>query len=107
MPNVADRDVVVLAPEEGNRIEALAPAEDVACGHLSLALRDHPVFHPDAVAGVRVGPPGDVTRREDAGRACFEELVHEHTAIGRQPRALGKHRRGTDADAHHHDIGIE
>src|SRR5262245_13553336 len=50
--DVLDRDVVVLAPEERNGIEALAPAEDVARRDLALALGNDPVFDADLRAGM-------------------------------------------------------
>src|SRR5262249_8316418 len=42
--DVVDGHVVVLAPEERDRIEALAAAEDVAGRGLALALGDDPVL---------------------------------------------------------------
>ena len=55
---VANRRVVVLASEEGHRVEPLPLAQQVAGGRLVLALGHHPVLHPDALVGVRIGPAG-------------------------------------------------
>ena len=73
--DVVDREVVVLAPKEGDRIEGLLRPQDIECRDLTLTFRDHPVFDPDAIAGMRIGPARDVARGEDAGRAGFEELI--------------------------------
>src|SRR5262245_41951314 len=45
--DVTDRHVVVLAPEERHRIEALAPPQHVPRGGLTLTLGDHPVLDAD------------------------------------------------------------
>src|SRR6185295_4527851 len=42
--DIGNGHVVMLAPEEGHGIEALAAAEDVARRRLALALGDHPVL---------------------------------------------------------------
>src|SRR4029079_10744792 len=51
--DVFDREVVVPAPEERHRVEALAPAEHVACGDLPLTLGHYPVLDTNAFAGER------------------------------------------------------
>src|SRR5678815_2299342 len=79
--DVVDRGVVVAAPEKRYRVELLAGAEHVAGSHLTLALGHHPVFDANAFTGVRVGPPGHVTGRINAGGARFEVLVDRNAAV--------------------------
>src|SRR5271156_2207835 len=59
MADIVDRHVVVLAPEEGYRIEGLALAQHVARGGLSLTLGNHPMLNADIFARTRVGPARD------------------------------------------------
>src|SRR5262245_4810655 len=54
MTDVLDRHVVVLAPEERDRIEALAPAEHVARRHLTLAFGDDPMLDADLRTRMRI-----------------------------------------------------
>src|SRR3546814_8678115 len=77
MADVVDHDVVMLAPEEGDRREAFSPAEHVACRRRTLPLGDRPMLDADIVAGLGVGPARDIACREDAGRARFEEGVDQ------------------------------
>src|SRR4029079_12241192 len=42
--DVGDADIVVLAPEKGNVLEGLRPAEHAERGRLAHALGDHPVL---------------------------------------------------------------
>ena len=51
MPDVIDRHVVVLAPEERNLGKPLPLAEHVARRRLALALGDHLVLDPEILAG--------------------------------------------------------
>ena len=53
--HVADDDVVVLTPEERNSIEGPFPAEHVTRSSLALTFCNHPVLHPDVLAGARSG----------------------------------------------------
>src|SRR5262245_52196925 len=101
MPDVSDRDVVVLAPEERNGVEPLAASQHVQRGHLPLALGDHKVLDANALAGVGIGPPGDVARGEDPRPAGFEELIHGDAAIERESGALRDRRRRPDTDTHY------
>src|ERR1700728_5434243 len=87
---VAHGDIVVLAPEVWDRIEALALAEHVACGSLSLALRDDPVLDAHARPGVRIGPPGDVASGVDTSYTRFQVLADAHAAIDREPGCGGE-----------------
>ena len=105
--DVPDLDVVVLAPEKRNRIEALAAAEDVTRRRLALALSDDPVLDADSRARVRIRPPRDVASGEDARRAGFEVLVDGDAPIQRKPGLLGQRRRGPDAGADDDEVGVE
>src|SRR5262245_4528927 len=107
MPDVSDRDVVVLAPEKRNRVEPLAASQHVERGHLPLAFGDNPVLDANALAGVGIGPPGDVARGEDPGPAGFEELIHRDAAIERKAGALGNRCRGPHTDTYYQEIGID
>src|SRR5437588_315242 len=81
MADIVDRHVVMLAPEERHGIEDFALAQHVARGGLALALRHHPMFDADVLAGMRIGPAGDVARRVDATDAGFEIRIHRNAAI--------------------------
>ena len=96
----------MLAPEERNRVEALASPQDVARRDLTLALGDDPMFHADAVAGMRIRPSRDIPGSENAGRGGLEEFVDQNAAIERKAGSLGEHGRRTHADAHHREVGI-
>ena len=56
------------------------------------------MLDPDVLAGVRIGPPGDVARREDPGHAGFEKGIHDHAAVKVKPRRFGKSRPRTNTD---------
>src|SRR5688572_17521385 len=60
VPDVTERHVVVVAPEERHGVEAPPSAEDVPRGGLSLPFGDDPVLDADALGRVRVGPARDV-----------------------------------------------
>src|SRR4051812_31832349 len=66
--HVVDADVVMSAPKERNLIEALACAEHVARGGLSLTLRHHPVLDANPFAGMLIRPARDVPRGIHARR---------------------------------------
>ena len=66
MADVVDRDVVMLAPEKRDGVEAFAMSQHVARGDLALALSDDPVFDADPLAGPPIGPARDVSRRENS-----------------------------------------
>src|SRR6185503_19665829 len=73
MADIVDRNIIVLAPEEGHRAEFLPMPEHVDGRGLRLALRNHPMLDTDALAAVRIGPSRNVPGRKDARSACFEE----------------------------------
>src|SRR5439155_21505648 len=58
VPDVIDRHVVMLAPEERDGGVALATAEHVARDRLALPLGDDPVLDAQPLAAVGVGPTG-------------------------------------------------
>src|SRR5262249_50385144 len=107
VPDIVDAHVVVLAPEERDGVEALAQAEHVLCGNLTLALGHTPVLDANAVAGMRVGPPRDVTRREHAGNAGLQILVDRESPVGGEPGLLGPRDRRPHANARDDEIGID
>src|SRR6185312_15248881 len=90
MTYITDRQVVMHAPEEGHRIEALSAADHVARGGLSLALRDDPMLDTDVIFGVWVRPARNIAGCEDARHTGLEILVDRDTAIGAEPGAHGK-----------------
>ena len=104
---VADGDVIVLAPEEWDCVEAFALAEDVAGGRLSLALREDPVLDAYASSGVRVGPASDIPRGVDPRRGGFQVLIDGHPAIDRESRLCSEIGAWADADAEHDEIGAQ
>jgi hypothetical protein len=104
MTDVVDRDVVVLAPEEGHVGKGLAPAENVACRPLALSLRDDPVLDANGAAMPDVGIAGDVARGEDAGGAGLEVLVDHHASLRREPRTLGQLSARVNTDAGDDDL---
>src|SRR5207245_9701933 len=81
---LVDRHVVMLAPEKWHGIELLSSTEHVARGRLALALCDDPVFDPDRLAAVRVGPAGDVARGEDARRAGLQVGIDSDATVDRE-----------------------
>src|SRR5258708_26733629 len=107
MADIVDRDIVMLAPKEGDAIETLPTPQHVERRDLALPFRDHPVLNADALAGMGIGPAGDVAGREDAGRAGFEVLVDSHAAINRKASLLGELDRGTHACADDDEIRLD
>src|SRR5205085_10461795 len=81
MAHVVDRDVVVLAPEEGDGVKRLAVAEHVPGSRLALPLGHYPMLDSDAVACVWIRPPRDVACGKNAGHARFEILVDADPAV--------------------------
>src|SRR5262249_5479305 len=96
---------VMLAPEERYCIEALAIAEHVSGRSLSQSLGDDKVLDTDAVAGMRVRPPRDVARGENARRAGLEILVDDDPAIDGQSGFLRKTDHWPHADAEDKEVG--
>src|SRR3546814_9262630 len=74
MADVVDHDVVMLAPEEGDRREAFSPAEHVACRRRTLPLGDRPMLDADIVAGLGVG-------RSDEHTSALQSLMSISYAV--------------------------
>ena len=105
--DVIDRHVVVLAPEERDGSIALAPAEHVARGDLTLPLGNDPVLDAQPLAAVRIGPAGDVPGGENTGGAGFEIFIDEHAAIDCQPGLSREIDAGPHADPDHDQLGVD
>src|SRR5262249_50250417 len=105
LPSVIDRNVVVLAPEERNMGKSLPLPEHVARRRLPLPLGHHPVLDPQILAGMGVGPAGDVAGGENPRHASLEILVHRHAAVGLQAGALGQLDPRPHANADNDELG--
>ena len=64
MTDIGEREVVLLGPEERDRIEPFTAPEHVACGGLALALGDDEMLDADRLAGERIRPARDVAGSE-------------------------------------------
>src|SRR5665811_914569 len=105
--NIINWHVVVLAPEERHRIEFLALTQHAERGDLSLALRDHPMFHADIFAGIRVGPARNIARSIDSGDARFEKGIHQDTAIDREAGPFGQCQTWPHPDTNNHEADFK
>src|ERR1700736_1821073 len=65
VPHIVNSDVVVLAPEKRHGIESFAIAQNIFGRHLPLLLSHDPVLYPNALTGMRIGPPRNVPGRKD------------------------------------------
>ena len=72
---VIDSHIVVLTPEEWNRVKLFATAKNILSCYLALAFSDHPVLDANSLAGVRIRPAGGIACSEDSGDAGFEVFV--------------------------------
>src|SRR5262249_47147685 len=90
MPDVVDRHVVVLAPEERNLGKSLLLVENVASCRLTLPLGHDPMLDPQILAGMGIGPPRDVAGGKDTRRGGFKVFVHRDAAIEFKTGALGE-----------------
>ena len=70
MPHIGNRNVVMLAPEEGDDLARDLLAEHVLGGDLAETLGDHPVFDADLLARVSIGPARDVSREDPGELVC-------------------------------------
>src|ERR1700687_3928124 len=107
MADIVNRDVVVLAPEEGNGGKSLAVPEHIECRGLPLALGHHPMLDANALATIRIRPARNVTDRPDRWRARFEIGIYDDAPINGQPGPFGKFDSWPHADAGHHEIHLE
>src|SRR4029079_1594795 len=90
VPDVADGDVVVLAPEERHGVKRLAIAENVAGCRLPLALGHDPMLHANAALRIRIGPARDVAGGENAGRACLQVGIDKDAVVHGEARFGGE-----------------
>ena len=85
VPNIRDRKIVLLGPEEWNGAKYFAAAKNVACSGLSLALGHDKMFDADSFAGEPIGPAGDVAGCEDVRGTGLKIFVHRDAAIDGEP----------------------
>src|SRR5215472_10538068 len=90
MPDVVDRHVVMLAPEERHVGKALPLAENVARCRLTLPLGHDPMLDPQILAGMGVGPARDVAGGKDSRHARFKVFIHRDAAIDLETGALSQ-----------------
>src|SRR5688572_2820887 len=107
VPDVVDRQVVVLAPEERDVREGRSLSGDGPAHRLTLPLGEHPVFNPNLAAASGVWPARGVADREDALRRCLEIGVDHDPAVDSQPGLLGESQVRAHSDPGHDEIGGE
>src|SRR5262249_3988038 len=107
VPDIVDRHVVVLAPEERCRPEWCFHAHHVERRDLPLPLGDDPVLDANALTRNGIGPTRDIAGRVDARRARLHEFVHCHALVDREARAFGECKARAHAYSDHHEIGFE
>src|SRR5258707_13195233 len=90
MPDVVDRHIVVLAPEERNLGKPMPLPEYVARRRLPLPLGHDPMLDPQILAGTGIGPPRDVAGGKDSRHAGFKVFIHRDAAIELETGALGQ-----------------
>src|SRR5262249_22193973 len=90
MPDVVDRHVVMLAPEERNLGKALPLAENVARRRLTLPLGHDPMLDPQMLAAIGIGPPRDVTGGKDSWHTGFKVFIHHNAPIDRETGTLSQ-----------------
>jgi hypothetical protein len=82
---IVDSNIVVLTPEERNRIKGLVRPKHVPGRRLSLPLGHDPVLDADLPAGEWVWPTRDVACREDAGGAGFQVTIDDYATLLCEP----------------------
>src|SRR5687768_1002934 len=107
MTHIANRDVVVLAPEEWHRIETPFPSQDILRRHLPLALCHHEVLNADVIPGEGIGPARDIACGVDTGRGRLQVLVDAHTAVHGEPGVFSQRNGRPDTNTEYHDIGFQ
>src|SRR5262249_16608666 len=105
MPDVVDRHVVVLAPEERNLGKSLLLAENVASCRLTLPLGHDPMLDPQILAGMGIGPPRDVAGGKDCGHGGLKVFIHCDAAIDLETGALSQLDARPHANADDDDVG--
>ena len=81
MPDIGDRDVVVLAPEKRRFTVGAADAEHRTRNRLSLTLRHYPVLYPRRVRLKRAPDIGHVARCKHIGGAGPQRLADNNAVI--------------------------
>src|SRR6185295_10829188 len=104
--DIIEQQVVLLRPEERNRVEALARSEDVARRRLTLAFGDHPVLDADSFPGQPVGPTGNITGGIDARNVGLEVLIDCDAAIDCYPGVLGEPGPRPNPDTDNDEVGF-
>ena len=107
MADVVDWNVVVLAPEEGNRIERLAQTQHVEGRRLSLSFRHDPMLDANGLAREAIRPARDVAGGEDSGRARFEKRVDDKSAVDLEASRLCEAQARTHAEPGDDEIGLK
>src|SRR5215217_9073924 len=88
MADVADGNVVMLAPEERDGGKSLPLPDHVERRRLALPFRNDPVLDPKGLAEASIVPAGDVPGGEYPRAACFEKRVYRHAAVDREAGPL-------------------
>ena len=96
----------MLCPEERDHAEVLVPAQHIRGGDLALALGDHPVFHANGFAGMRIRPTGNVACGKNVGIAGLQSRIDKHTAVQTETSGLSELKPRLDADAKDHNLGL-
>jgi hypothetical protein len=107
MADIVDRHVVMLAPEEGDRVKRLPLAEHAAGGVLTHPLGHHPMFYPNPFATAGLDPARDVAGREYACRTGLQSLVHENASIDSKARLPGQLQVRPNTHTRNHEIRSE
>ena len=85
VPNIRDRKIVLLGPEEWNGAKYFPAAKNVASSGLSLALGHDKMFDADSFTGEPIGPAGNVAGCEDVRNIRLKIFVHCDAAINGEP----------------------
>src|ERR1043166_9817015 len=96
----------MIAPEKRHGREAFLCAENISGSSLALALRHDPVLDANAT-GARVRPARNIAGGKDAGDVCFQEFVHQHTAISGDIGVLREADVWPHADPDHHQVAAQ
>ena len=107
MADVGDLNVVVLAPEEGNRVEGLMAPEHVESRCLALPFRHDPMLDANGFTREAIRPARDVAGGENSRRARFEKGVDGDAAVDPEASGFCKAEARTHAEPGDDEIGFE
>src|SRR5262245_8035787 len=107
MPDIVDRQVVMLAPEKWHGSKFLAQPQHVEGGGLPLPLGHHPMLDANRAAAIGVGPASNVAGGEDTRRPGLEIAVNQHATVDGDARLLGELQARAHADPGDDEIGLE